>query len=45
MDDAGIVKQIVVFDQSERVLDAAQYELWIAAFRRPHPKPVNLSAR
>jgi hypothetical protein len=44
MDDAGIVKRIVAFDELKRVLDAAQAGLGLT-FRGPHPKPVNVSAR
>ncbi len=44
MEYAGIVKGVVMFDQSERILDAAQTGLGLA-FPASYPKPINLSAR
>jgi len=44
IDRARIVKRIVVFDELERVLDAAQARLGLA-FPAPDPKSINRSAR
>jgi len=43
LDDPRIVQRIVLFDQLQRVLDAAQARLGLV-FDRSHPKAVNVTA-
>jgi hypothetical protein len=42
MEDAVVMKRMMVFDQPQRVLDATKAGLGLA-FPRSYPKPVNLS--